>query len=692
MINKNLKRRITAFALTGLCVINQGVMPIAAAKEPTEKEEVVYGMLDGDGTVNGVYVVNSFTDKNIVDYGTYTNLRNLTTTDEMKTDGDKITIETEADKLYYQGNLESTDIPWNIQIQYFIDGTEYTAEEIAGMDGELKIQIHVTQNDACADNFWKGYALQATLAFDSQKCTNITADGATIANVGSKKQLSYIILPGKGADLSITANVQDFEMDEIQINGTKLSLDLEVENESLTSQIEEIKDAVSSLNDGAGELKDGAEEFTTGTKNMYDGTIDLQDGASSLTSGTKSLQEGIEKVQTALDTLNGKSETLTNGSGEVLKALTTIQNSLKNVSMESKDLAALSEASTKIHEGIGSLTAGLGKIESSIQAYYDSLEKAGLTDINDYVSQHKQMIAALNITDTQRKIYGAYTSSGTQGVMQALKELVDAGNGEAAALYKAYIQAGKDSSVITVYVQEAGKAIQVETILKADISYIQGSNQLISGIDAALDSKTGELMKGALSLKENYAAFDTTIQSMVTSLGSLAENMTALKNGINTLTAKYTELDEGIGAYTKAVADITDGFGKIYDGSLKLADGTSKLYSGTSDLVDGALKLYQGSEDLGEGTKELAEGTDEFKSKTDDMDTKVNDEIQTTIDDLTGKEVETVSFVSDKNTKVDSVLFVLKTPAIEYEEEVEVVEEKEQSLSVWERFLKLFGL
>lgn len=692
MINKNLKRRITAFALTGLCVINQGVMPIAAAKEPTEKEEVVYGMLDGDGTVNGVYVVNSFTDKNIVDYGTYTNLRNLTTTDEMKTDGDKITIETEADKLYYQGNLESTDIPWNIQIQYFIDGTEYTAEEIAGMDGELKIQIHVTQNDACVDNFWKGYALQATLAFDSQKCTNITADGATIANVGSKKQLSYIILPGKGADLSITANVQDFEMDEIQINGTKLSLDLEVENESLNSQIEEIKDAVSSLNDGAGELKDGAEEFTTGTKDMYDGTIDLQDGASSLNSGTKSLQEGIEKVQTALDTLNGKSETLTNGSSEVLKALTTIQNALKNVSMESKDLAALSEASTKIHEGIGSLTAGLGKIESSIQAYYDSLEKAGLTDINDYVSQHKQMIAALNITDAQRKIYGAYTSSGTQGVIQALKELVDAGNGEAAALYKAYTQAGKDSSVITAYVQEAGKAIQVETILKADISYIQGSNQLISGIDAALDSKTGELMKGALSLKENYAAFDTTIQSMVTSLGSLAENMTALKNGINILTAKYTELDEGIGAYTKAVADITDGFGKIYDGSLELADGTSKLYSGTSDLVDGALKLYQGSEDLGEGTKELAEGTDEFKSKTDDMDTKVNDEIQTTIDDLTGKEVETVSFVSDKNTKVDSVLFVLKTPAIEYEEEVEVVEEKEQSLSVWERFLKLFGL
>lgn len=692
MLNKQLKRRITAFALTGLCVINQGVMPVAAAEDATEKEEVVYAMLDGDGTVNGVYVVNSFTDKNIIDYGDYTSIRNLTTTDEINTDGDQITIHTDADKIYYQGNLESKDIPWNIQIQYFMDGTEYTAEEIAGMNGALEIQIHVTQNETCTDNFWKGYALQATLAFDSQKCTNITAEGATIANVGSKKQLSYIILPGKGADLTITADAKEFEMDEISINGTKLSLDFEVENQSLTDQIEEIKDAVSSLNDGAGELKDGTAEFTTGTKDMYDGTVDLQSGASKLTSGTESLQKGIKKVQTALNTLNGTSGTLTNGSGEVLKALTTIQTSLENVSMESKDLAALSKASTKINTGISSLTAGLGKIEESIQTYQASLKKAGLTNIDDYVAQHKKLIQALNITDTQRKMYAAYTSHGTQGVMQKMKELVGAGNSEATALYKEYAQAGNDASVITAYVTEAGKVINIETVLKADTNYIQGSNQLIRGIDAALDKKTGELMKGALSLKENYATFDTTIQSMVTSLGSLAENMTALKNGIDTLVTKYKELDTGIGAYTQAVADITEGYAKIYDGSLELTEGTSKLYNGTNDLVDGARKLYQGSEDLDSGTKELAEGTGEFQDKTKDMDTKVSDEIKATIDEMTGKEVETVSFVSDKNTNVDSVLFVLKAPAIEQEEEEAVVEEKEQSSSIWQKFLNLFGL
>lgn len=41
----------------------------------------------------------------------------------------------------------------------------------------------------------------------------IQADGATIANVGADKQISYTILPGKGLDAEITADVTDFEME-----------------------------------------------------------------------------------------------------------------------------------------------------------------------------------------------------------------------------------------------------------------------------------------------------------------------------------------------------------------------------------------------------------------------------------------------------------------------------------------------
>lgn len=53
------------------------------------------------------------------------------------------------------------------------------------------------------------------------------AEEATIANVGKNEQLTYTILPGKGADLSIQADVEDFEMDAIAIKGIQLNLGLD---------------------------------------------------------------------------------------------------------------------------------------------------------------------------------------------------------------------------------------------------------------------------------------------------------------------------------------------------------------------------------------------------------------------------------------------------------------------------------
>jgi hypothetical protein len=50
-----------------------------AQTTPTQKEEVVYGILTSSGDVENIYVVNIFSDKNITDYGDYTAVENLTT-------------------------------------------------------------------------------------------------------------------------------------------------------------------------------------------------------------------------------------------------------------------------------------------------------------------------------------------------------------------------------------------------------------------------------------------------------------------------------------------------------------------------------------------------------------------------------------------------------------------------------------
>ena len=688
--NKKIVMRTASVMLAGTMALSGGASVVMAAV-PSEKEEVVYAMLDASGDVNGVYVVNSFSSGDIVDYGNYTNVRNLTTDDVIAQDGDEVTFHTDADKVYYQGDLETTDIPWKIAIHYYMDGKEYSPEEIAGMSGALELKLSITENTACDENFWDGYALQTAVTLDTKQCKNITADGATVANVGSDKQLSYIILPGKGADLTITADVTDFEMDAVTINGVKLNMDMDLDESELKEQIGEICDAVNAINDGAVSLADGASTLTDGAKSLCDGSVEVQDGAGTVKDGMNNLNSGIATVKNALGALNSRSSNLTDGSAQVLSALQTIQSSLAGVSVNADQLSALAGSSTQIQNGIASLVSGLNDMNTGIDAYYASLAAEGITDVNAYANQNEQAAAALGITDTQRAIYGAYASGGDGVAAGKIGELAAAGDAEAAALYQQYSQTG-DAGVIRNYVTTAGKLIAVETLLKADAAYIAGSNSLISGMDAALDPQSGALMTGAATLQESYAQFDAAIGQMVSSLSSLAQNMTALKDGIDTLTAQYQTLNTGIVDYTGAVAQLAGGYEQICQGASALADGTAQLYDGTTGLADGAKSLYQGSTDLGTGIAQLADATGEFADQTADADTKVSDTISDTVDEMTGKDVPTVSFVSDKNTNVDSVLFVMKTDAVQIREQESVPEETKEEQSFWEKFLALFGI
>lgn len=94
-----------------------------------------------------------------------------------------------------------------------------------------------------------------------------------MANVGSDKQLSYTVLPGRGLDAYIRADVSNFEMDAVTINGVQLNLDVDIDDAELMDQVTQITDAARDLNDGAGKLSDGTDELLDdGTKELNDGT------------------------------------------------------------------------------------------------------------------------------------------------------------------------------------------------------------------------------------------------------------------------------------------------------------------------------------------------------------------------------------------------------------------------------------
>lgn len=96
--------------------------------------------------------------------------------------------------------------------------------------------------------------------------------------------------------------------------------------------------------------------------------------------------------------------------------------------------------------------------------------------------------------------------------------------------------------------------------------------------------------------------------------------------------------------------------------------------------------------ELYDGTGELTDGTTEFVDKTSDMDTQISDEIDSMTASLSGGDGDAESFVSEKNTNVNTVQFVIKTAAIEKAETTTDNTVESAPLTFWQKLLRLVGL
>ncbi len=659
-------KRILPAALSAVLLFNAAV-PACAAKAagsaPSEKEEVVYINLSADGSLENTYVVNSFDGGDITDYGDYDSIKMLNTDDPITKDGDKITLSSSAKKVYYQGELPDTEIPWNISLEYSLDGTEYPPEEIAGKSGDLEIHFQVTKNPLCQGSFFEDYALQASFTLDTEQCENISAPDATIANVGSQKQLTYTVLPGQGIDTLITAEVTNFEMSAVSINGIHLNLKVDVDDEALKDKVNELMDAVKRLDDGAAELSDGSGELSQGSLQVTEGASSLDSGILALDDGVTSLQNGLAALQEGLDALNARSASLVKGSAEVKNALGTMQTAVNSISAASDELSLLTEASGQIRQAISSLYEGAAALQASLgfAQYKELMAQYGL-DIDALENGNTQAISGLQeqISDLQEQLAQLEKIPGMESI---------------AALLKAQLAP----------LQE--QLQQVITLLKGNNAAIDGTERYLDGISSQLPALT----EGLAELKTQYEAFDASISQLVTTLSGMLGNLSALAGGLNQLVEKYGELDAGIGAYTDGVASLVAGYRQVMEGVSSLAEGSKELVSGSGQLCDGTAALYDGLSALCDGTEELAEGTGQFREETSDMNAQIDEEIDSLLESIGGSTGHPQSFVSEKNTNVDSVQFVIQTESIEAEETVEAAAAKEEEPSFWQKLLQLFG-
>lgn len=496
----------------------------AFAVTNTEKEEVVYATLENNGTLKNMYVVNAFNvtqEGQMIDYGDYDSVVNLSNTEQIQLQDGKVTMPASEGRVYYQGNLSNRELPWIIAITYFLDGNEITAEQLAGKSGNLEIKLSFKQNPKVDAVFFENYTLQTTLTLEDDKAKDIEANGATIANVGNSKSLTYMVLAGGEKEYIIKANITDFTMEGIQINGIALALDIDTPDTSeFTNKLTTLQKAIKELNTGANSLNTGISKVNTGASSLKTGSEQLNKGAdtvdsavSQLSKGAKELTTGGQELKTGLEEIDSKSGTLEESSKQIKSGIDTMTNSVNKIketipSNASTQISTLSNASKSYLENLNALIASKPEGE----------EKETLKVLRDnYISIHTGVQQMTTITAT---------------CINATTQLSDSLN----LLRKKYeaFDTGIDNYTLAVSKVAQGYQSLYQGITKVDngmevlktgtLQLKRGSYELYKG-SSELTSGTTELLSGSEQMQEGTQKMQHETQNVDTQINSTVEDI-----------------------------------------------------------------------------------------------------------------------------------------------------------------------
>ena len=631
------------------------LMPLTAPVKAAAslKEEVIYVRLLNDGAVDEIYVVNSFMlgkNREILDYGNYSYVQNLSNTDTLRLKDGVVTIDTQDDRLYYEGFLLDAELPWKFTITYRLNGQTMTPQDLGGKSGRLEIAISTSFNPRGNREFFDRYCLQAAVTLDSAICGNIRAKAGTITASGQNRQINFVVLPGKEAVLELSADVVDFEMPAITIAGVTMNMDLDLDNTDM-SDIRELMDGLVELDDGVKELLDGIFEMHDGVAELYDGTIEyvdgqrefvegmeeLNDGVFELADGTVELRDGVEDLQDGVTVMVEGTDEIVEGVDDLIEGVRELDKGvleLKDGVDELRDGAKdLFEGTEELYDKFKEIISGANDIKSGIYEFAEGAASATGNSGALYNGFDAYFDILLQTASAQLLGAGIISAPLTR---QNYREIIDivAGPALAAALaqFTALVEdetrARIFAEILTAYNILPEEYEYLDSWLKSEIEAalnVQMTDPFTIGamqaaVDALMEEHREEIIAEALQnpaatqLVEMYmmlAGYETLMSGLQDYSGGvshLGSGASSLSRGMSRFSDGLKEYQDGLKDYLEGMADFYDGVGELVDGVVELRDGERELLNGVIELKDGVLEFRDGVIELNDGVIELYDG------------------------------------------------------------------------------------
>lgn len=679
----------------------------AKEEEDVTKDESIYVIFDEAGKSKDITVSEWLHSdggfNNYVDTTNLKDIKSLNSDDEIIVKDNKITFNTDKEDIYYEGKSDK-ELPFDLDIKYYLDNKEVNASELSNKTGHLKIEIKV--NNYLNDGAILPLIMMTDLKTDEFKNVKVNSgdvisDGinqmvvmASVLGIDDiKNQIDIDDLDKLVNDhFIIECDATDMSVPSIMgasANSDELSLsDFNIDTNAFKDDINRLKDATGEIVDGTTKLKDAnielsskmnefkskIEEFKKGTDSLNENTIKIKDGMATLDKGVDTLVKGLNSLMKVFDALSDE---------EKAQALAISKELIANLKSSKEQLEAmkpmLNEAANKLAnvDVIIKNSVNDEVLNGAFAKYADVLTKGMADTISAKINETNIDPSTLINQENYAKVVGALMSAGMdqETATQMVGSII---NTEALGA----IKTGLSAQISGAITSDQTKAL-----------VIGGATTTTKVIIDTLASKLKETMTNEMAGMNNA----------LEGANKMIDDMT---NKINSLNALLAKLDmEALEANLKAMLEnkaslnaLIQGSKTLKEGTDALSKGTTKIASSTNDILTATNSFNGAINTLKEKTKELNDGTIKFsKEGIDVLDSKLNElldkfsNIKNSLDKISNKDNMYTNYglVSDGTTSKVKIIF--KTNEIAKEVETKTVTtEESQKLGFFDRVTNLF--
>lgn len=473
----------------------------------------------------------------------------------------------------------------------------------------------------------------------------------------------------------------------------------------LSEKTDELVNGLTLLNKETAGLSSGASALFGGVSGYVDGARTLSQATGVYIQNAENLAEGTKIYVNAADQLAGSIA----GLKQVPGSLENLQKGIDQAADE-EHLSQLAAGSQALSSGLADLyeqTGDLGNL-SGVSEKIDQL-KSQMTAAGALVSTRSRDIEAANstvgsLTEKLKNDPDAYKALTAEewAVLEASLEAVDDDSRELLSVGEGIGQSASGIPDVSGLEALAGLHEAVGGLSTGAISLNAGITAQADGLSAlkreadtslpALASGVGQITSGAEAFQNSGSG-----QKLAEGADGLIDGGRSLSTAANTLAARGQELEKGAGDLQDGSAQLSEANQKAEEGGAQLSSaarqlsaGAKALSEGAGNLSSGSSLLAQGIENLKSGAGDMKDGTQAFSDKTQNIEVEINDQIDSAVDKLAGKNFKPVSFVSSQNQNIASVQFVMMTEAIKKQEEP-APEISAEKTGFWDKVTALFN-